>query len=214
MSLKQIAQSVYQIEHPLLLDKVSRLRDINSDYAEFRKLLHQITLLMLFEATQNMATKKVVIETPLEKHETAILLHEDPVVVPVLRAGMGMVDAFLELIPKARVGFIGLHRNHITHHAEHYFHNIPEIAKQKPVFVCDPTFATGGSAIESVNLLKREGITDITFLAVISAPEGITKFAETHPDVRVYTAAVDRELNANAYILPGVGDAGDRVWGS
>lgn len=195
-------------------DRVARLRDIQTDYFEFRKLLHQITLLMITDATQHLETKKAMIETPLEKYETSVLVHEDPIVVPVLRAGLGMVDAFLEVLPKSRVGFIGLHRDHITHHAEHYFHNIPDIAKQKPVFVLDPTLATGGSAIESVNLLKNEGITDITYLCVISVPEGIEAFSNKHPDVPVFTAAVDRELNSNAYILPGVGDAGDRVWGS
>lgn len=202
------------IDHPLIQHKLSILRERSTPTKVFKELVDEIAMLMAFEATRDLPLEPVDIETPLERMQARRLSGYEPVLVPILRAGLGMVDGIRALVPSARVGHIGLYRNHDTlEPVEYYFKVPPDIAK-RDVFVLDPMLATGGSAVDAVAKLKAIGARRIRFLCLVAAPEGAEKFEHAHPDVPVFAAALDRQLNEQGYILPGLGDAGDRLFGT
>ncbi len=202
------------LNHPLITHKLSILRDKNTGTKKFRELVSEIAILLCYEALKDAKLDKIVIETPLEKYETKCLNEDKYAFVPILRAGMSMVDGIIKVIPNAKIGHIGLYRNEKTLEPVEYYYKMPENINKREVLVLDPMLATGGSAIATINRLKKDGVKKIKFLCVISSPIGIKKLQEAHPDVKIYTASVDRELNDVGYILPGLGDAGDRVYGT
>ncbi len=202
------------LNHPLITHKLSILRDKNTGTKKFRELVSEIAILLCYEALKDAKLDKIVIETPLEKYETKCLNEDKYAFVPILRAGMSMVDGIIKVIPNAKIGHIGLYRNEKTLEPVEYYYKMPENINKREVLVLDPLLATGGSAIATINRLKKDGVKKIKFLCVISSPIGIKKLQEAHPDVKIYTASVDRELNDVGYILPGLGDAGDRVYGT
>jgi uracil phosphoribosyltransferase len=204
----------HQVNHPLILDKLSRLRDKNTGYKEFRELVYSLSLLLAYEATANLKMTQIQIQTPLENCTVSALASPYPVILPILRAGLGMVDALLSVIPQASVGHIGLFRDEKTRKPQKYYFKTPENTEAAPYFVCDPMLATGGSAVCAINLLKEKNIKDITFLCLVSTPEGLKNFYHEHPDIPIYSAALDRELDSNSFIRPGLGDAGDRLFGT
>lgn len=204
----------YEVTHPLVQHKLTLMRDIKTPKNEFNKLVKELTVLLAYEATKNLPITTKMVKTPLEKFKSPVLAGIKPVIVPILRAGLGMVDGFLELMPSVRVGHIGLFRDEKTLKPHFYYFKIPKNSKNRIFFVCDPMLATGGSATEAVTCLKKAGIHEITFVCIIAAPEGIAKFCKAHPDVPVFAAHLDRELNNKGYILPGLGDAGDRMFGT
>ncbi|HNX32670.1 MAG TPA: uracil phosphoribosyltransferase [Holophaga sp.] len=202
------------LDHPLVQHKLSYLRDRKTSGSQFRQLVEELGTLLAVEATRILPTEPVAIETPLERTQARRLPPLDPVLVPVLRAGLGLVAPFLKLLPTAKVGHLGLYRDHDTLVPVPYYRNFPPILEERYVFVLDPMLATGGSASEAVRQLKAAGARTITLASVIAAPEGIEKVLSDHPDLRVVVAAVDRCLNDHGYILPGLGDAGDRIFGT
>jgi len=204
----------YEVCHPLVQHKLTLMRDVNTSKNEFNRLVKEVTVLLAYEATKNLPITTKLIKTPLEKYKSPVLAGIKPVVLPILRAGLGMVDGFLELMPSIRVGHIGLFRDEKTLKPHFYYFKIPKNSKNREFFVCDPMLATGGSAIEAVNRLKKAGIHKIIFVCIIAAPEGMEKFCKKHPDVPVFAASLDRKLNEHGYILPGLGDAGDRMFGT
>lgn len=204
----------FQVEHPLISSKLTLLRDKTTNQKLFRELVHEITLLLAYEATQTLPIKEVEIQTPMEKTLCHTLAGLDPVILPILRAGIGMVDALSSLLPQAKVGHIGLFRNEQTLQPENYYFKIPEDSNKRRFFVCDPMLATGGSAVRTMDTLKERGVKDITFLCVLAVPEGVNTMLQHHPDVKIYSASMDRQLDEQAYILPGLGDAGDRLFGT
>ncbi|MBI5447621.1 MAG: uracil phosphoribosyltransferase [Gammaproteobacteria bacterium] len=206
--------NLYQVSHPLILHKLSQLRECNTSKKEFKELLEEITRLLVYEATKDLPLTTRRIQTPLETIDTPVLEGKKPVVLPILRAGLGMVDGFLSLIPSARVGHIGLFRNENTLQPELYYFKIPKDSQERHVFICDPMLATGGSVSKAIELLKERGVKRISFLCIVASPEGATKLTTTHPDVKIFTAHLDRQLNEKGYILPGLGDAGDRLFGT
>ncbi|HIP30876.1 MAG TPA: uracil phosphoribosyltransferase [Sulfurospirillum arcachonense] len=204
-------KNVHVINHPLIEHKLSILRDEKTDPFHFRLLVDEISYLMLFEATRELPLKDVDVKTPVavahaKKLDTKLMI------CPILRAALGMLDGIFKLIPDASVGFLGFQRNEETLQPEFYYAKLPEDHKERTAIIIDPMFATGGTAIDAVNFLKEKGVKDICFIAIVAAPEGIKKFSEIHPDVPVYIAAIDEKLNENGYIVPGLGDAGDRVF--
>ncbi len=202
------------VKHPLIQHKLALLRDIKNSKKTFKELVDEITLFLGYEATKDLPLTKRVIRTPLESFEASVLAGKKPVILPILRAGIGMVDSLLTLMPSARVGHIGLFRNEETLEPQRYYFKIPQNSSDRHFFICDPMLATGGSMIETVNQLKAEGITRITVLCIVCAPEGVKRFCSIHPDVTVFAASLDRQLNEHGYILPGLGDAGDRLFGT
>lgn len=204
----------FQVEHPLIQHKMYYLRDRETSKKKFKELVKEITLLMAYEVTADLPTEMTTLQTPLETMEAPLLKGKKPVILPILRAGLGMVDGFLELIPSARVGHVGLFRNEETLRPERYYFKIPSHGPERCFFVLDPMLATGGSAVDAIDTLKSEGLTNIKFVCLVAAPEGVSKMAKAHPDVPIYAAALDRQLNENGYILPGLGDAGDRLFGT
>ena len=202
------------VTHPLVQHKLSILRDRATPTKIFKELVEEIAMLMAYEATVDMPTQDVRVETPLESTVGRQLSGKKLTLVPILRAGLGMVDGISQLIPSARVGHIGLYRNHDTLEPVDYYFKVPGDTADRDFFVLDPMLATGGSAASAVTSLKRAGATRIRFLCLVAAPEGIRKLASEHPDVMVFCAALDRELNSQGYILPGLGDAGDRLFGT
>ncbi len=210
----EVYKNFYHIFHPLVAGKLSLLRQKQTDHKLFRELVHEITLLLGYEATQNLSTTDIEIETPMERCLSPFLAGPSPVILPILRAGVGMVDALLTLMPSAKVGHIGLFRNEKTLQPEGYYFKIPEDSDQRHFYVCDPMLATGGSAIRAVSTLKKHKVKSITFICVLAAPEGLKAFFEEHPDVTIYSASLDRSLNSKGYICPGLGDAGDRMFGT
>lgn len=204
-------QNVHIISHPLIEHKLSILRDAKTEPFQFRLLVDEISYLMLFEATRDLPLRDVSIETPVAKADTKKLA-TGLMICPILRAALGMLDGIFKLIPDASVGFLGFERNEITLEAEFYYAKLPEDYKDRIAIIIDPMFATGGTAIDAVNFLKEKGVRDIRFLALVSAPEGLNRFYKVHPDVPVFTASVDEGLNEKGYIVPGLGDAGDRVF--
>ncbi|MCQ2552070.1 MAG: uracil phosphoribosyltransferase [Clostridia bacterium] len=205
---------VYVFDHPLIQHKVALLRDKKTTTKDFRQLVTEIATLMTYEATRELPTKEVEIETPLERTMVKMLDGEDIAIVPILRAGLGFVDGMLSLIPNAKVGFVGLFRDPTTHLPVPYYCKLPEDIGKRQVFIVDPMLATGGSAVEAINEVKKNGAKNIKFMCLIAAPDGIEAIEKAHPDVDIYIAAKDRQLNDHAYILPGLGDAGDRIYGT
>ncbi|MDX2056790.1 MAG: uracil phosphoribosyltransferase [Gemmatimonadales bacterium] len=202
------------LDHPLIQHKLAILRDRETATKNFRQLVGEIAMLMTYEVTRDLATEPVTIETPLERMTANRLAGKKLVLVPILRAGLGMVDGILQLVPSARVGHIGLYRDHETLEPVSYYFKVPEASDARDVYVLDPMLATGGSAVAAVAKLKAVGATRIRFLCLVAAPEGVRGFAAAHPDVPIYAAALDRQLNDRGYILPGLGDAGDRIFGT
>ena len=205
---------VYYIDHPLIKHKITMLRDKRTGTYEFRKLVEEIAMLMGYEALSDMKTKDVKIKTPIEETVQPVLDGRKPAIIPILRAGLGMVNGLLSLIPTAKVGHIGMKRNETTHVPEAYYFNFPPHMDERQIIVVDPMLATGGSACDAISMLKERGCTNIRLMCLVSVPEGIKKVQSEHPDVDIYTAAVDDCLNDNAYIVPGLGDAGDRIFGT
>ena len=205
---------VYVFDHPLIQHKVSMMRDKNTTTRDFRQLAQEVVTLMTFEATRDLPLKDVEIETPICKGTFKMLAGEDIAVVPILRAGLGFLDGVLSLVPNAKVGFVGLYRDPDTHEPVEYYCKLPDDISKRKVFVVDPMLATGGSGADAVQFIMDKGAKDISFMCLIAAPEGIAKMQEAHPDVDIYIAAKDDHLNENAYIVPGLGDAGDRLYGT
>ena len=206
---------VQVLEHPLLQHKLSILRDKNTGVKEFREIVGEIAALMCYEATRNLPTQEIEIETPVAPAKVRVLSGKKLAIVPILRAGLGMVDTMISLIPSAKVGHIGLFRDPETHEPVQYYCKMPPDISERQVFIVDPMLATGGSAIAAIDILKREyGCKSITLMDIIAAPEGIKAVSEAHPDIDIIITAVDEKLNEHAYIVPGLGDCGDRIFGT
>lgn len=202
------------VDHPLVQHKLTLMRDKGTSTASFRQLLCEITLLLAYEVTREMPLTTRNIETPMEEMDAPILAGKKLALVSILRAGNGMLDGVLELVPSARVGFVGLYRDEKTLEPVQYYFKAPEGLKDRLVIAVDPMLATGNSSAAAIDLLKQAGATDIRFLCLLAAPEGVARMKEAHPDVKIVTAALDRELNSKGYIMPGLGDAGDRMFGT
>lgn len=207
-------KNVTVFDHPLIKHKIAILRDEKTGMKEFRELIEEIATLMTYEAFKDVPTKKVMVKTPLEETEQTVVVEKSIVLVPVLRAGLGMVNGVHVLFPTAKVGHIGMFRNEETLEPQEYYCKLPDGVEDKLVVVLDPMLATGGSAIAAINQLKKREVKNIKMMSIIAAPEGVKALASAHPDVQIYVATVDRELNENGYILPGLGDAGDRLFGT
>lgn len=206
--------NVFIMDHPLISHKISMLRDKRTGTNEFRKLVEEIAVLMGYEALRDLPMEPVEIETPIERCSTPMIAGKKLAVVPILRAGLGMVNGILTLVPSAKVGHIGLCRNHETHEPEEYYCKLPSPIEERTIAVLDPMLATGGSAVAAVDFIKEHGGKHIKFLCIIAAPEGVERLHSAHPDVQLYCGCVDRCLNEDAYICPGLGDAGDRIFGT
>lgn len=206
--------NVHILDHPLLTHKISLLRDKNTGTNEFRSLVEEIGMLMGFEALSDLPTQDVEIETPIEKATVKMLAGRKLAIVPILRAGLGMVSGLTSLVPSAKIGHIGMYRDPETHEPVEYFCKLPDPIEERTIVICDPMCATGGSAIDAINLIKKHGGKMIKFICIIAAPEGLKKLAAAHPDVQIYVGNLDRCLNESAYICPGLGDAGDRIFGT
>lgn len=204
-------KNVKLISHPLIEHKLAILRDVNTDPFQFRMLIDEISYLMLFEASRNLALKDYQVKTPLAMANCK-KLDQKIMICPILRAALGMLDAIFKLIPDASVGFLGFQRNEKTLKAESFYAKLPKDYKDRLAIIIDPMFATGGTAIESVKFLKEKGVKNIKFISILSAPEGLENFSKIYPDIEVYVAAIDERLNKQGYIIPGLGDAGDRVF--
>lgn len=205
---------VHVFDHPLIQHKLSYIRDVNTGTKEFRELVDEVGMLMAYEVTRDLELQDVEIETPVTKMTAKRLSWEKLAVVPILRAGLGMTDGVLSLVPAARVGHIGLYRDPQTLKAVEYFVKLPQDIDERQIIVVDPMLATGASAIEAITSLKKRGAKNIRFMCLIAAPEGVEKMKEAHDDVDIYIAALDEKLNDKAYITPGLGDAGDRLFGT
>ena len=206
--------NVHVLDHPLIQHKLAILRSKETPVKEFRELVNEISGLMCYEATRNLPTVEVDVETPICKAKCRMLAGKKLAIVPILRAGLGMVDAMVDLIPSAKIGHIGLYRDPETHLPVEYYCKLPEDIENRVVFVVDPMLATGGSAVAAIDFLKKHGCKHIVMMNVIGCPEGIKAVQEAHPDVEMYLAACDEKLNDHAYIVPGLGDAGDRIFGT
>ena len=206
--------NVTYMTHPLIKHKISRLRDKNTGTNEFRKLVEEIAMLEGFEALKDLPLEDVEIETPIETCMTPMIAGRKLAIVPILRAGLGMVEGILSLVPSAKVGHIGLYRDEETFEPHEYYCKLPSPIEERTIVVCDPMLATGGSAIDAITMIKKHGGKNIKFMCIIAAPEGVKKLSEAHPDVQIYVGNLDRCLNENAYICPGLGDAGDRIFGT
>ncbi len=202
------------VDHPLIQHKVTMMRDKNTNSKDFKQLLDEISLLLAYEATKDLPLEEVEVETPICKTKAKMVAGRSIGVVPILRAGLGMVNGILTLVPNAKVGHIGLYRDPETHQPVEYYCKLPLDADQRTLIVVDPMLATGGSAIAAIQFLKDRGCTDIKMMNLIAAPEGVAAVRKAHPDVDIYVAALDEYLNENAYIVPGLGDAGDRIFGT
>ena len=202
------------LDHPLITHKLSILRDKHTGTKEFREIISEISILLCYEATKDAKLMNTTVETPLEKYKTKCLNEDNYAFVPILRAGMSMVEGIIKVIPNAKIGHIGLYRNEETLEPVEYYYKMPENINKREVFILDPMLATGGSAIATINRLKKDGVKKIKFLCIIASPLGIQNVIKAHPDVQIYCASVDRKLNDVGYILPGLGDAGDRVYGT
>lgn len=207
-------QQVLIMDHPLIQHKLTFLRDKHTGSKEFRALVSEIATLICYEATRDLPLKEVETETPMVKATTKVIAGRKLAFVPILRAGLGMVEGVLTLVPAAKVGHIGLYRDHKTLQPVEYYSKLPSDLPERDVIVLDPMLATGGSAVDAISIIKRSNPKSIKFMCIIAAPEGIKALTEADPDVQVYCAAVDEKLNENGYILPGLGDAGDRIFGT
>ena len=205
---------VHVIDHPMVQHKLTIMRDKETGSKDFRQLLEEISLLMGYEITRNIPLEDIEIETPICKMTAKKVSGRKLAIVPILRAGMGMVEGLHTLVPVAKVGHIGLYRNEKTHEPVVYYCKLPEDIQNRMVIVTDPMLATGGSASDALQMLKDRGCTNIRLMCLVAAPEGIARVQKEHPDVDIYVAALDEELNSDAYILPGLGDAGDRIFGT
>ena len=205
---------VHVFDHPLLQHKTALMRKPSTNVKEFRELAKEVAMLMGFEATRDLPLEEVEIETPMCKTRMNMLKGEDIAIVPILRAGLGFVDGMLALVPTAKVGHIGLYRDPNTHEPVEYYCKLPVDIDKRKIFVVDPMLATGGSAAAAIDFIKQRGGKDIVFMCLIASPEGIEALQKAHPDVDIYIAAKDEKLNENAYIVPGLGDAGDRLYGT
>ena len=205
---------VMVFDHPLIQHKVSLMRDKNTPVKEFRALAREVAMLMTYEVTRDLPTREVEIETPICPAEVRMLAGKKLAIIPILRAGLGFVDGMLEMIPSAKVGHVGLYRDPETHEPVEYYCKLPEDIDKRRVIIVDPMLATGGSAIATVDSVKKRGAKEISLMFLIAAPEGIEALTSAHPDVDIYIAAKDEGLNENAYIVPGLGDAGDRIFGT
>jgi len=208
-----VRETLIVVEHPVLADRLSVMRDRSTPHGEFRQALFEAAAIMAVEVARDLPVKQVEIETPLEL-TTGLRLRDEVAVVPVLRAGLGMVEGFLRLVPDARVGHVGIYRDEVEHVPIEYYERLPPRLPDARVYVLDPMLATGGSAVTALGHLKRAGARQLELVCLVSAPQGIEAVQAEHPDVTIWTAAVDRELDENAYIRPGLGDAGDRVFGT
>ena len=206
--------NVYVLDHPLIQHKLAILRSKNTPVKEFRELISEISGLMCYEATRNLPLKEVEVETPICTAKCHVLAGKKMAIVPILRAGLGMVDKMVDLIPSAKIGHIGLYRDPETHMPVEYYCKLPEDIENRQVFVVDPMLATGGSAIAASEFLKKRGCKNIIMMNIIGCPEGVKAVQDAHPDVDLYLAAMDEKLNDHAYIVPGLGDAGDRIFGT
>ena len=206
--------NVFELDHPLIEHKLSILRDKKTGTKEFRELVKEISRVLCYEAMRDVKLDKVEIETPIEKMKIGRLDEDKFAFVPILRAGMGMLDGIINIIPNAKIGHIGMYRDEKTFEPINYFFKVPKDIEKREVIVVDPMLATGGSACDAIELLKSKGVKKIKFLCIISAPEGLKRVTKEHPDVKIYTAHIDKKLNKNKYIVPGLGDAGDRIYGT
>ena len=204
----------FEMTHPLIQHKLTFLRDKNTGSKEFRSLVGEIAMLMCYEATRDLPLEETQVETPVAMATTKVLSGRKLAFVPILRAGLGMVDAVLELVPAAKVGHIGLYRDHETLQPVEYYSKLPQDTNERDVIVLDPMLATGGSAVDAINIIKRSHPKSIKFMCVIAAPEGVEALSKAHPDVPIYCAHIDDHLNESGYIVPGLGDAGDRIFGT
>ena len=206
--------NVHVMDHPLVHHKLAVMRNKDTSVKEFRELVSEVAGLMCYEATRNLPTVDVKVETPVGTANCKMLAGKKLAIVPILRAGLGMVDALVDLIPSAKIGHIGLYRDPETHEPVEYYCKLPEDIGNRVVFVVDPMLATGGSAVAAINFLKKRGCKNIIMLNIIGCPEGVAAVQAAHPDVEIYLAAMDEKLNEHAYIVPGLGDAGDRIFGT
>ncbi len=209
-----MAEHLTVVDHPLVQHKLTLMRDKSTSTAEFRRLLREITQLLAYEVTRDLPLTSTPVETPMEDMEAPILAGKKLALVSILRAGNGMLDGVLELVPSARVGFVGLYRDEETLKPVQYYFKAPESLNDRMVIAVDPMLATGNSSAAAIDLLKEAGATDIRFLCLLAAPEGVARMKEAHPDVSIVTASLDRGLNEKGYIMPGLGDAGDRMFGT
>ena len=207
-------ENVYVMDHPLIAHKISYIRQESVGTKEFREVIGEIAQLMCYEATRDLKTEEVTIKTPIAEMTGKVLAGKKLAIVPILRAGLGMVDGMLSLIPTAKVGHIGLYRDPETLQPVEYYCKLPSDCDKREVFVVDPMLATGGSSSEALTMLKEKGVKNMTFLCILAAPEGLEKLREDHPDVDIYVGALDEKLNEHGYIVPGLGDAGDRIFGT
>ena len=205
---------LYIVDHPLIQHKLTIMRDKNTSSKDFRELLDEISMLMGYEITRNLPLEDVEIETPIQKATFKKIAGKKLAIVPILRAGLGMVDGLLRLVPVARVGHIGLYRDPETHLPVEYYCKMPPDIGERLVIVVDPMLATGGSAADAITMVKARGAKNVLLMCLVAAPEGVKKIQEAHPDVDIYVAALDEKLNDHAYIIPGLGDAGDRIFGT
>ncbi len=207
-------KNVHILDHPLIRHKLAIIRNKNTDTKQFREIIGELATLMAYESFKDVPTQEIEVETPLEKTTQTVVKENSVAIVPILRAGLGMVDGILSLFPAAKVGHIGLYRDEETLEPHEYYCKLPKHIENKVVMVVDPMLATGGSACDAIKLLKKRGCNKIKLMSIIAAPVGVEKVAEAHPDVEIYVSTLDRCLNENGYILPGLGDAGDRIFGT
>ncbi|UOD34348.1 uracil phosphoribosyltransferase [Deferribacteraceae bacterium V6Fe1] len=210
----KLPENFQVVTHPLIEHKLTYIRDIKTSKKEFKELVNEVAMLMAYEITKDMPLEEVEIETPICKTVSKVLAGKKLVLVPILRAGIGMVDGILKLVPSARVGHIGLYRDEATLQPVSYYFKIPSNCEDRDFILIDPMLATGGSAVYAANMLKEAGAKSIKFMCLIAAPEGVEKFCSAHPDIKVFAAALDEKLNEKGYIVPGLGDAGDRLFGT
>ena len=207
-------KNVIELDHPLIEHKLAILRDKNTGTKEFRELVEEIAMFLCYEALKDAKLEPVEIETPIEKLKTGKINDDHYAFIPILRAGMGMLDGVITVMPNAKIGHIGMYRNEKTFEPVNYFFKVPKDIEKREVIIIDPMLATGGSAIDAIDLLKSKGVKKIKFLSIIAAPEGLKAVTEKHKDVKIYCAHIDKKLNKNKYIVPGLGDAGDRIYGT
>ncbi len=210
----EVLNNVHILDHPLIRHKLAIIRDKDTNTKQFREIISELATLMAYESFKDVPTEVKVVETPLETVEQVVVKENSIAIIPILRAGLGMVEGVLSLFPAAKVGHIGLFRNEETLQPEEYYCKLPANIEEKVVMVLDPMLATGGSSVAAIDMLKKRGCKNIKLMSIIGAPEGVEKVAKAHPDVQVYVSTLDRCLNEHGYILPGLGDAGDRIFGT